>query len=46
MLPYCIGCGKRLIKHLFFAGDSFQYNDAKLTFEIPQNEVLNNPFIN
>jgi hypothetical protein len=31
--------------HLF-AGDSFQYNDAKLTFEIPQNEVLNNPFIN
>jgi hypothetical protein len=32
--------------HLFFAGDSFQYNDAKLTFEIPQNEVLNNPFIN
>jgi hypothetical protein len=28
----------------FFAGDSFQYNDAKLTFEIPQNEVLNNVY--
>ena len=32
--------------HLFFAGDSFQYNDVKLIFEIPQHEVLNNPFIN
>jgi hypothetical protein len=30
--------------HFFFAGDSFQYNDAKLTFEIPQNEVLNNVY--
>jgi hypothetical protein len=46
MLPYFIGCGKRLPNHLFFAGQSFQYNDAKLTFAIPQNEVLNNPFIN
>ncbi|WP_026708562.1 RagB/SusD family nutrient uptake outer membrane protein [Flavobacterium frigidarium] len=32
--------------HLYFAGDSFQYNDDKLTFEIPQNEILNNPLIN
>jgi hypothetical protein len=46
MLPYCIGCGKKLINHLYFDGHSFQYNDVKLTFEIPQNEVLNNLFIN
>jgi len=29
--------------HLFDAGSSFQYNDPKLTFVIPQAEVLNNP---
>lgn len=29
--------------HLFFEGDSFPYNDPKLTFVIPQAEVLNNP---
>jgi starch-binding outer membrane protein, SusD/RagB family len=29
--------------HLFEAGNSFQYNDPKLTFVIPQAEVLNNP---
>ncbi|MEO7976735.1 RagB/SusD family nutrient uptake outer membrane protein [Flavobacterium sp.] len=31
--------------HLFLAGQSFLYNDDKLTFDIPQTEVLNNPFI-
>lgn len=29
--------------HLFEAGNSFSYNDPKLTFVIPQAEVLNNP---
>lgn len=29
--------------HLFFPGESFQYKDPKLTFVIPQAEVLNNP---
>lgn len=32
--------------HLFFAGESFSYNDEKLTFDIPQAEVLNNPNLN
>lgn len=32
--------------HLYFAGQSFQYNDDKLTLDIPQQEVTNNPFIN
>ncbi len=32
--------------HLFFAGQSFLYSDDKLTFPIPQAEVLNNPNIN
>lgn len=32
--------------HLYFAGESFQYNDDKLTFDIPQAEILNNPLIN
>lgn len=32
--------------HLFFAGESFKYNDPKLTFLIPQAEVLNNPVLN
>jgi starch-binding outer membrane protein, SusD/RagB family len=31
--------------HLFLAGESFPYNDEKLTFKIPQAEILNNPFI-
>lgn len=31
--------------HLFFAGDSFPYNDSRLTLEIPQTEIQNNPFI-
>lgn len=29
--------------HLFYPGESFSYNDPKLTFVIPQAEVLNNP---
>lgn len=29
--------------HLFFKGESFQYNDDKLTFPIPQAEIINNP---
>jgi len=32
--------------HLFDAGNSFAYNDPKLTFVIPQAEVLNNPNLN
>lgn len=32
--------------HLFFAGESFPYNDDKLTFPIPQAEILNNPNLN
>ncbi len=32
--------------HLFEAGNSFLYNDDKLTFQIPQAEVLNNPNLN
>ncbi len=32
--------------HLFYDGDSFKYNDPKLTFVIPQAEVLNNPNLN
>jgi hypothetical protein len=32
--------------HLFFAGESFPYNDPKLTYVIPQAEVLNNPNLN
>lgn len=36
----------RGINHLFEAGNSFMYNDDKLTFVIPQAEVLNNPNLN
>lgn len=32
--------------HLFDAGNSFAYNNDKLTFVIPQAEVLNNPNLN
>ena len=31
--------------HLSFVGDPIPYNDERLTFEIPQAEILNNPFI-
>ena len=32
--------------HLYHAGTSFQYNDSRLSLKIPQQEVLNNPYIN
>jgi len=32
--------------HLFFAGNSFQYNDPKVTFVGPGAEVINNPDLN
>jgi hypothetical protein len=32
--------------HLFEAGNTIPYNDPKLTFVIPQDEVLNNPNLN
>lgn len=31
--------------HIYHAGESVDYNDPKLTFKIPQAEILNNPFI-
>ena len=31
--------------HLNFVGAPIQYNDERLTFEIPQSEIQNNPFI-
>jgi hypothetical protein len=37
---------KRGPNHIFSTGSSFQYNDPKLTFVIPQAEVLNNPNLN
>ena len=30
---------------LDYAGQSFNYNDERLTFEIPEIEILNNPNI-
>ena len=32
--------------HLFNAGESINYDDSRLTFEIPQSEIQNNPNIN
>ncbi|WP_224491469.1 RagB/SusD family nutrient uptake outer membrane protein [Robertkochia flava] len=32
--------------HLSFPGESFTYDDDRLTFEIPQSEIQNNPNIN
>lgn len=32
--------------HLSFKGVPIPYNDARLTFSIPQSEIQNNPFIN
>ncbi len=32
--------------HLSFVGEPIPYNDPRLTFEIPQSEIQNNPFIN
>jgi hypothetical protein len=31
--------------HLFLVGENIPYNDVRLTFKIPQAEVLDNPFI-
>lgn len=32
--------------HLTYPGEAIPYNDDRLTFEIPQLEIQNNPFIN
>lgn len=32
--------------HLSFVGVPIPYDDERLTFEIPESEILNNPFIN
>ena len=32
--------------HLSFVGESISHNDNRLTFEIPQREIQDNPFIN
>jgi len=32
--------------HLSFVGVAVPYNDDRLTWEIPQSEIQNNPFIN
>lgn len=37
---------KRGPNHQFLPGQSFNYNDPKLTFSIPQSEILNNPNMN
>lgn len=37
---------KRGPNHLFFDGETFQYDADELTFPIPQAEVLNNPVLN
>lgn len=36
---------KRGANHLSFVGEVIQYNDERLTFEIPESEIQNNPFI-
>jgi len=32
--------------HLSYVGESISYDDSRLTFEIPQSEIQNNPYIN
>ena len=32
--------------HLSFVGEAIPYNDERMQFEIPQDEIQNNPFIN
>ncbi|GET25705.1 RagB/SusD family nutrient uptake outer membrane protein [Prolixibacter sp. NT017] len=32
--------------HLSFVGEPISYDDPRLTFEIPQSEIQNNPYIN
>lgn len=36
---------KRGANHLSFVGEVIPYNDERLTFEIPESEIQNNPFI-
>jgi hypothetical protein len=36
----------RGVNHLFFASQTFAWDDPRLTFVIPQAEVLNNPVLN
>ena len=31
---------------LYLAGDSFSHNDEDLTFEIPEEEIRDNPLLN
>tara|TARA_R110002049_G_scaffold170035_1_gene336623 strand:+ start:3197 stop:4717 length:1521 start_codon:yes stop_codon:yes gene_type:complete len=31
--------------HIFFAGNAYSYNDESLQFEIPLDEIQNNPFL-
>ena len=38
--------GTRGDNHFIFVGESFSHNNEGLTFEIPQSEIENNPFIN
>lgn len=33
------------INHAYLSGTSYKYNDEKLTFEIPQAEIIDNPHI-
>ncbi len=32
--------------HLFYKGQSFEYNNKRLTFKVPQSEIMNNPVYN
>ncbi|WP_440069614.1 RagB/SusD family nutrient uptake outer membrane protein [Tenacibaculum discolor] len=32
--------------HIFLANESMDYNEERMTFEIPQDEIQNNPFLN
>ena len=32
--------------HLSLVGEPIPYNDERLQFEIPQDEIQNNPFVN
>ncbi|MGJ5643505.1 RagB/SusD family nutrient uptake outer membrane protein [Formosa sp. S-31] len=32
--------------HLSFVGETISYDDERMTFEIPESEILNNPFLN
>ena len=36
---------KRGPNHLFYAGQSINYDDGRLTFDIPQSEINNNPLL-